>query len=175
MPKHRPPEALHAARERFIAEWGGLGPAWGVNRTMSQIHALTMVSLAPMNTDQIMEALGISRGNAHGNIQLLCSWGLLRKLSLRGDRKDYYEAEKDVWRVVQAIVRERKRKEFEPVLATLTSCLESTKGLRDKESRAFRKQLSDLREFAAMGDRVADRVGRMESTAILRWLGRLLS
>jgi DNA-binding transcriptional regulator GbsR (MarR family) len=174
MPASTPPAALDDARDRFIAEWGGLGPAWGVSRTMSQIHALLMVSPESMNTDQIMGALEISRGNAHSNIQELCAWGLLRKLSRTGERKDYFEAEKDVWRVVQLILRERKRAEFEPALSTLSNCLESTKGLRDKESRAFRKQLKELQEFTSLADRLADRVARMESSTLLRWIARVL-
>ncbi len=174
MPNTIPPVALKKARERFISEWGGLGSAWGVSRTMSQIHALLMVHSGSLNTDQIMAALEISRGNAHANIQELCSWGLLRKLSRKGDRKDYFEAEKDVWRVVQLILRERKRTEFEPVLGTLANCLASTHGLRDKESLAFRKQLKELQEFTETADRLADRLGRMESSRVLRWIARVL-
>jgi DNA-binding transcriptional regulator GbsR (MarR family) len=169
-----PPQALLDAKEAFLSQWGALGPAWGINRTMSQIHALLMVAPESMNTDQIMEALDISRGNAHGNIKELCAWGLLRKVTRRGDRKDYYEAEKDVWRVVQLITRERKRKELEPVLATLDDCLARTRRLKDAHSRAFRKQLGELQRFAQLGDRVMERVSRQGSGRILPWILRFL-
>jgi len=169
-----PPPALLEAQAAFLAAWGALGPAWGVNRTMSQIHALLMVAPEPMNTDQVMEALGVSRGNAHGNIQELCAWGLLRKVTLKGDRKDYYEAEKDVWRVVQRIARVRKQRELDPVLETLEACIEKTRGLRDAGSRAFRKQLGELQRFARLGDRVLERVGRERSGLILTWIRRFL-
>ena len=82
------PQALVDAREEFLARWGELGPAWGVNRTMSQVHALLMVSREPLNTDEIMAALDISRGNAHGNIKELRQWGVLRRVRLRGERKE---------------------------------------------------------------------------------------
>jgi DNA-binding transcriptional regulator GbsR (MarR family) len=170
-----PPKALREAEAAFLAAWGALGPAWGVNRTMSQIHALLMVAPEPLNTDQVMEALSVSRGNAHGNIKELCAWGLLRKVALPGDRKDYYEAEKDVWRVVQRIARERKRKELEPVLETLEECLDRTRGLKDPASRAFRRQLGELQRFARLGDRVLERVGRERSGAILPWVLRFLA
>jgi DNA-binding transcriptional regulator GbsR (MarR family) len=174
MPSKPPPKALREARDAFLAQWGALGPDWGVSRTMSQIHALLMVSREPLNTDQVMAALDISRGNAHGNIKELCAWGLLRKVARRGDRKDYYEAEKDVWRVVQLIARERKRKELEPVLLALDDCLERTRGLRDADSRAFRAQLKELQRFAQLGDRVLERVGRQRSGRILPWILRFL-
>lgn len=174
MATSRHPKKLAAARADFLAQWGALGPAWGVSRTMSQIHALLMVSPDPQNTDEIMAALAISRGNAHANIKELCDWGLLRKVTRRGDRKDYYEAEKDVWRVVQCITRARKRKELEPVLATLDACLEQTRGLKDAESRAFRKQLMELQRFTKLGDRVMERIARGASSRILPWVTRFL-
>lgn len=170
----RYPKKLAAARAEFLAKWGALGPAWGVSRTMSQVHALLMVSPEPQNTDEIMQALRISRGNAHANIKELCDWGLLRKVTRPGDRRDYYEAEKDVWRVVQCITRARKRKELEPVLETLGACLDQTRGLKDAESRAFRKQLMELQRFTRLGDRLMERVSRGPSSRILPWLTRFL-
>jgi len=170
----RHPRKLAAARAEFLAQWGALGPAWGVSRTMSQIHALLMVSPEPQNTDEIMAALQVSRGNAHANIKELCAWGLLRKVTRPGDRKDYYEAEKDVWRVVQCITRARKRKELEPVLETLTTCLDKTRGLKDAESKAFRKQLRELQRFTELGDKLMERVTRGPSSRILPWVVRFL-
>ena len=165
---------LAAARAEFLAQWGALGPAWGVSRTMSQIHALLMVSPEPQNTDEVMAALQISRGNAHANIKELTDWGLLRKVTKPGERKTYYEAEKDVWRVVQCITRARKRKELEPVLRTLEGCLDQTRGLKDAESKAFRKQLGELHRFAELGDRIMERVTRGASSRILPWVLRFL-
>jgi len=170
----RLPKKLARARAEFLAQWGALGPAWGVSRTMSQVHALLMVSPQPQNTDEVMAALQISRGNAHANIKELCDWGLLRKVTKPGDRKDYYEAEKDVWRVVQCITRARKRKELEPVLETLDACLDQTRSLKDPESKAFRKQLMELQRFAQLGDRLMERVTRGPSKRILPWVLRFL-
>jgi DNA-binding transcriptional regulator GbsR (MarR family) len=170
----RTPRALEEAREEFLTRWGALGPAWGVNRTMSRIHALLMVSTEPLNTDQVMAELGVSRGNAHTNIKELVSWGLLKPVRIEGDRKEYFEAEKDVWRVVQLIVRERKRKELRPVLETLDGCIERTSGLKNAEARAFREQLEALRELAGLADSVMDKVGRERSKLVLPWLKRFL-
>ena len=174
MATSRSSKQLATARAEFLAQWGALGPAWGVSRTMSQIHALLMVAPDPQNTDDVMSALQISRGNAHANITELCDWGLLRKVALPGDRKDYYEAEKDVWRVVQCITHARKRKELEPVLQTLDACLEQTRGLKGAEAKAFRSQLRELQRFAQMGDRVMERVTQGASSRILPWILRFL-
>jgi DNA-binding transcriptional regulator GbsR (MarR family) len=169
-----PPKALREAEEAFLSAWGALGPAWGVSRTMSMVHALLMVSPEPRTTDEVMEALAVSRGSAHGNLQELCARGLVRRVVRKGDRKDYYEAEKDVWKVVQAIGRERRKKEVLPVLATLDLCLARTEGLKDPASRAFRRQLQELRRFAGLGDRVLERLGGGAPGAILPWVLRFL-
>ena len=175
MASGRSPKALLKARKEFLDRWATLGPAWGVNRTMSRIHALLMIQDEPMNTDEIMAELGVSRGNAHANLKELLTWGLLKSIKVPGDRKEYFEAEKDVWRVVQIITRERKRKELQPVLDTLDGCLDKTTGLRDARSKAFRKQLRELRKFADLADRVMERIASRKSGIILPWILRFLA
>lgn len=167
-------ETFDRAREEYLARWGALGSAWGVNRTMSQIHALLMISPDPLNTDQIMEELVISRGNAHANLKELVRWGLIRTVRLKGERKEFFEAEKDVWTVVQRIARERQRTELEPVLECLDRGLAETKGLKGREARAFRRQLTELRKLARLGNRVFERFGTLGSPRILSWITRFL-
>ncbi len=168
------PRALEEAQAEFLARWGEFGPAWGVSRTMSRIHALLMVSPDSLNTDEIMAALDVSRGSAHGNLQELCDWGLVRRLGLPGTRKDHFEAEKDVWRVVQLIARQRRRKEVEPVLDVLGDCLDRTKGLKTAEAKAFRHQIAELLRFAQLGDRVLEKTSRLRSASLLTWIARFL-
>src|SRR4051812_4920871 len=90
---------LHQARDEFVTQWGAIGSAWGINRTMAQIHALLITTPNPLSTDEVMEELKISRGNAHGNLRDLVSWGLIRSVVRKGERKEYFEAEKDVWKM----------------------------------------------------------------------------
>lgn len=168
------PAALEEAREEFLAQWGALGSAWGVNRTMSRIHALLMISREALTTDEVMEDLEISRGNAHTNLKELVSWGLVRQVTRKGVRKDLYEAEKDVWKVVRLISRQRRQRELEPAVEVLEDCLERTRGLRDVESKAFREQLGELHEFATLADKVLERVGREEVGRVLPWLAKFL-
>lgn len=168
------PKKLQQARSELLRVWADLGPAWGVSRTMSQLHALMMTTDGPMNTDEVMGELGISRGNAHKNVTELLEWGLLKRVQVPGELKVYFEGEKDVWKVVQIITRERKRKELQPVLEVLDSCLEETRGLRDKQSMAFRKQVKELKEFADVASGVMDRVESKRSGTIFSWAMKLL-
>jgi HTH-type transcriptional regulator, glycine betaine synthesis regulator len=114
-----PAATLAEAQDRFIAAWGQMGAAWGISRTMAEVHALLYITGQPMNTDEIMERLQISRGNASMSLRALLDWGIVQRTHKRGDRKEYFLAEQDVWTMLRAIVRERLKREMDPTLAAL--------------------------------------------------------
>jgi len=111
---------LEQAKQKFIQIWGSYGSQWGINRTMAQIHAYLLVSDGPRSTDEIMQQLGVSRGNANMNLRELVNWNLLYRESIPGDRREYFRAEKDMWEVAKRIFQERKRREFDSLKQHLT-------------------------------------------------------
>ena len=108
---------------RLLRSGGEMASQWGINRTMAQIHARLFCANAPMNTDDLMQALDISRGNASMNLRSLCEWRLVSKKRLPDSRKDYYCADTNVWRITARIIEERKRRELQPVQTQLEACL----------------------------------------------------
>lgn len=165
---------LERAREEFVAQWGAMGSQWGINRTMAQIHALLITAPAAMSTDEVMAALEISRGNAHTNLKELVAWGLVRVVVRKGERREYFEAEKDVWQIFITVTRERKKREIEPALAVLGQCAENTKDLDTPEGRAFHEQMRQLEEFVAFASKVADRIGSMKHGFAIQMAAKLL-
>src|SRR5690554_3428848 len=107
-------EVHQQAIEQFVLLWGEMASAWGINKTMAQIHALLYAEGEPLHTDSIMEQLSISRGNANMNLRNLLQWNLIHKVHFKGQRKDYYTAEKDVWNIVAILVHERQQREITP-------------------------------------------------------------
>ena len=107
------------ALDEFVRLWGDMATQWGINRTMAQIHALLYASERPLDTDEIMERLDISRGNANMNLRALIDWNLAHKHNLAGSRKDYFVGETDVWTVTKTIIEERQRREIKPVQEAL--------------------------------------------------------
>ena len=165
--KPRPVDQLTFARDEFISQWGAMGGAWGINRTMAQVHALLMTSEKALTTDEVMVDLKISRGNAHQNLRELVGWGLVRNVIRKGERKEYYESEKDVWRMFCIIARERKRREVEPALRALRTCEEQTRSLRGEKAAAFNRQIKALAEFLGQAEAIMDRVSKSEQSAIM--------
>jgi len=155
-------ERVEEAREEFVTQWGVMGAQWGINRTMAQIHALLMTSPQAMSTDEVMEVLRISRGNAHTNLKDLVSWGLIKIVTKKGERKEFFEAEKDVWEIFRRVARERKRREIDPALETLRHCKEATEDLTTEEGKAFHEQMVQLEDFVNFASRMGDRVASMQ-------------
>lgn len=135
--------------------WGEMASAWGINKTMAQIHALLYAESEPMDTDAIMEQLNISRGNANMNLRNLVRWQLIHKVHIKGQRKDYYTAEKDVWSIVATIVRERQEREVAPIRKNLEECLQllEQKEEQTEEEKAFKQRIENFVEFLEMFER----------------------
>lgn len=165
---------LQDARDEFVSQWGAIGSAWGINRTMAQIHALLITAPAPLSTDDVMAELKISRGNAHSNLRDLVSWGLVRSVVRKGERKEFFEAEKDVWRMFCIVIRERRRREMRPALAVLKDCSERTKGLKGGDAVAFNRQLNALSDFLQLADRVITKLSQSEQSKMIPWALRFL-
>lgn len=167
-------EKLKQAREEFVAQWGALGTQWGINRTMAQIHALLMIAPEPMSTDEVMEELEISRGNAHTNLKELVAWGLVRLVVRKGERRDFFEAEKDVWHIFTIVAKERKRREIEPALAVLNRCSEESRDIDTPEGRAFHSQMRQLEDFVGFASKMADKIAGMKHGFAIQLAAKLL-
>ncbi len=168
-------EKLREVRAEFVNRWGVMGTQWGINRTMAQVHAMLMVTPDALNTDQVMEELGISRGNAHTSLKDLVGWGLLRIITKKGDRKEYFEAEKDVWKIFQAVTRERMRREIDPALQVLQTCEEETASLKGREAEAFNKQMKDLAEFVSLTSSMGLKAAAMSQSKAMQMALRIMS
>src|SRR4026207_2520755 len=147
---------LKESKQQFISSWGAFGTHWGINRTMAQIHALLLVSADPMTQDDIMNELDISRGNTNMNIRELINWRLVERVLLPGERKEYFSAEKDIWKVVKQIVKERKKREMEPMLQLLDN-LEAVDGdKKDKNVKTFVEAISSIKKLGRQADKTLD-------------------
>jgi len=155
---------LIEAKQQFISSWGAFGTHWGINRTMAQIHALLLVSPDPITQDDIMEELNISRGNTNMNIRELINWGLVERVLLTGERKEFFTAEKDIWKVVKQIVKERKKRELEPMLQLLDKLEDVDGDKRDKNVKTFVDTISSIKKLGRQADKTLDTMIKAEES-----------
>lgn len=116
---------LTPVAKRFVLHWGEMGTTWGVNRTVSQIHALLFVTGRPMNAEEITDALGVARSNVSNSLRELQNWKLIKTVHIMGDRRDHFETITDVWQLFRLVVNERKSREFDPTVNFLRECIDS--------------------------------------------------
>lgn len=155
-------QQLRVAQDLFIRRWGEMGQTWGINRTMAEIHALLYITAQPLCTDDVMDRLHISRGNASMSLRALCDWGIIRRLHKRGERREYFESLSDVWEMFSIIAAERKRREMDPVLETIKQCrrmLDEMSAGRagakgQDEIAATRQRLAGMEEFMEVTNRI---------------------
>lgn len=146
------------AKEKFIETWGNLGSQWGVNKSIAQVQALLLISPEPLSTDDIMKELTISRGNANMSIRQLLDWGIVYKKAIAGDRKEYFIAEKNVWKWSLKIGNVRKQRELNPVLDLLREIAENSEATKSAEEKEFAKQIKDLNAFTQQISKLADKL-----------------
>src|SRR5580693_7753413 len=115
---------LPAAVQQFVLHWGNLGERWGVNRSVSQIHALLYASERPLAAEDIADTLGLARSNVSNSLRELQSWEIIRAVPVLGDRRTFYEAETDLWTLVTRIATGRKSRELDPAAVALRDCVE---------------------------------------------------
>lgn len=155
-----PDQQLRTAQDLFIRRFGEMGQTWGINRTMAEIHAFLYITADAKCTDDVMERLNISRGNASMSLRALCDWGIIRRLHKRGERREYFESLEDVWEMFSIIAAERKRRELDPVLEALQQCRlmldEATigKAAKDHPISATRARLDDMEQFMAVTHKI---------------------
>ncbi len=140
------------AKQQFISTWGAMGTHWGINRTMAQVHALLMISPDPLNQDDIMAQLNISRGNVNMNIRELIDWGLVDRVIISGERKEYFSAEKDIWKVATQIIKERKKRELDPMMKLMDQMSKVEGDRNDKEVKVFLDTVTGIQKFGAHAD-----------------------
>jgi DNA-binding transcriptional regulator GbsR (MarR family) len=165
---------LSQIKEKFILHWGEQGSLWGINRTMAQVHALLFISSEPLSANQIMDELQISRGNVSMALRELMAWGIANRVHIKGERREFYTTEKDVWTLFRIIARERKKREVDPTIEVLRDSVGKLNQMSDSEGQYEREQLKNLLSFFETGMEVYQELQAESPTSILILMGKAL-
>jgi len=159
---------ISEAQLEFIQTWGALGSSWGIPKSMAQIHALLLASKDEMSTEEIMDKIKISRGNANINLRELKNWKLVTKINKLGERKEFFQADHNIWSLAKNIVAERKKRELEPVLSFLVK-MQTAKFVGDKEEiEHFKELVSDLKDFVKQLDKLSELAVKFNDNVIFK-------
>jgi DNA-binding transcriptional regulator GbsR (MarR family) len=157
---------LPKAVRRFVLEWGNLGERWGVNRSVSQIHALLYASKQPLSAEDIADTLGIARSNVSNSLKELQSWNIIRSVPILGDRRTFYTAETDLWNLMARIAAGRKARELDPAAEALRECVELTRD--DKRvDPAVQLRLREMLDFVERTSRWYDQMIALPRSTVI--------
>lgn len=165
---------LDESRQKFIQSWGTLGSNWGINRAMAQVHALLLISPDPLTADEIMEQLVISRGSANMNVRALIDWGLVYKESVPGERKEFFRAEKDVYKMARQILKVRKQKELDTAARVIRELKTDKKQVQSRDEKEFNDMMYKLDDLVQTLDSLSERALSMDGNFITQMLIKLL-
>jgi len=147
---------LRQVRDNLNQSLGQLAEFAGFNRTVGQIYGLLYLNSNNLSLTEIAETLGISKGNVSLNTRLMEQWGLLRQFNRAADRRDYYEVEIDLWKIIRGILQTRERKKINDIGAFLRRSLQDVEKLRssDKDAQFYHERLSYMLEFFELFDQL---------------------
>ena len=154
--------------QSFVLHFGEMGSRWGINRTVGQIYALLFLSRDPLNAEDIVEALGVSRSNVSMGLKELQSWNLVRLQHQPGDRRDYFTTPDDIWQIVRTLVEERKKREIDPTQSLLREVLMQKPGT--PEERHAQDRMREMHDLFELLTGWYDDVQRLETERLVQLL-----
>lgn len=157
---------LNPVAQRFILHWGEMGSKWGVNRTVSQIHALLYLTGQPLPAEDIAETLDVARSNVSTSLKELQNWNLIHVVHVMGDRRDRYSTSGDVWTLFTTVVRERKEREFDPTIGVLRECLNSND--LNKEHELAQQRIKDTLQLMEALSTWGEQMLRLEPATLMK-------
>ena len=163
---------------------GRLIEFWGFKRNMGRVWSVLYLSLEPLSAEDLRHALKLSSGAVSMTLSELSRWGVVRRVWVQGERKDFYAAEVQLWRMISRVFSERERAEiafavdtFEEALRALDATREEAARAKDKAKLARvelqRERIGQLLELARLGKRLLDGLlttAKLDAEPLVRFL-----
>src|SRR5438034_4951931 len=160
---------LSPVQQKFILHWGEMGTRWGINRTVAQIHALLYLSPKPLHAEEIAETLDVARSNVSTSLKELQGWGIVKLTHVLGDKRDHFESMKDVWEMFRIVLDERKKREIDPTLNMLRTCI--AEAGKDKDIDGYTtERLRDLASFFETTTAWYNQIRSWPTSALVRFV-----
>lgn len=143
---------LTAARTHFIQGMSRISHFWGFPKAMGAIFGAIYLSPSPISLDELVAQVGVSKGAVSTNVRNLERLGMIHKHLQIGDRKDYYTAETDFWKIIRGLLREREKSDFDRALQTVGESLDMVGNAELDPAEAelaqfYKGRLQDMQRF----------------------------
>jgi DNA-binding transcriptional regulator GbsR (MarR family) len=161
---------------------GRLIEFWGFKRNMGRIWSVLYLSPEPLSAEDLRQALSLSSGAVSMTLNELARWGVVRKVWVQGERKDFYAAEVQLWRMISRVFSEREKTEivmaiesFEEALADVSKLRQSTDPKTRARAELQFERIKQLLELARLGKRLIETLlatAKIDAEPLVRFLLR---
>ena len=162
---------VEAATLKVADAVGALIERWGFKRNMGRVWALLYLEQAPQSAADLCERLSLSSGSMSMILAELGQWGVVRKTWLPGERREYFEAETSIWKMVSRVLRERELRWIQDALEQFTAADGALAAAVDREGtgRAQRiaARVAGLTQLARVGAHLIESILSGESVDAL--------
>lgn len=165
------------AELRAADAMGRLMEFWGFRRHMGRLWTILYLSPEPMTTAELSETLRLSSSAVSLSLAELVRWGAVRKTWRPGERKDFYQAESSVWKLLRRVYERRELNLIREAIEAFGDAqehLDAARGQLEGDERRrvdhMRKRLSRLSALSRAGERLVRLLiaGRMINPADLQ-------
>jgi HTH-type transcriptional regulator, glycine betaine synthesis regulator len=159
---------------------GRLMEFWGFKRNMGRIWSVLYLSPDPLTAEDLRNLLQLSSGAVSMTLSELSRWGVVRKVWVQGERKDFFTAEVQLWRMISRVFNDRERAEIVAAIDAFEGALPQLDKLRrstDPKTRARAElqydRISALLDLARLGRRLLDMLlstAKLDAEPLMRFL-----
>lgn len=146
-------DTLQAVRDSVIRGLGQLTDFFGFSPVMGHLYGALLMSPEPLSLDELEAIVAKSKASVSMNMQSLERWGMVRQVWVKGDRRKFYEAESDLWKIVTYVIESRERREVEVALNILEDNAhrleQATPALSEAEQRLATHYLLQVKRLQA--------------------------
>jgi DNA-binding transcriptional regulator GbsR (MarR family) len=177
---HPPPRALTPSEIAVSDVIGRLMEFWGFKRNMGRVWSVLYLSAEPLSAEDIRHLLRLSSGAVSMTLSELARWGVVRKVWVQGERKDFFVAEVQLWKMISRVFGERERVEivsaieaFEAALRALDRAGTPTVEADRLRAELQRERITQLLELARLGQALLDALlssGKLDAGPLVRFL-----
>ena len=158
---------LDETRRRFIESLSRISEFWGYPRAMGALYGALYLSPSPLSLDDLIPIVGVTKGAISTNIRALEQLGMVHKQVRAGDRRDYYVADTDFWKITKTILERRQRPEFDKALNDVGTALQNVRsrshsGAEAELAEFYEGRLSGMESFFHTVDSVVAMVLQIE-------------
>lgn len=154
---------LEVVQDKFLGYLSQMSDTFGLNGFVAQIYGFLYLNTEPVSLDEITQALGASKGNVSINIRELEKWGAVRKVWVKGSRKDYYEVEPDIKKIFVNKIKSTAQKrlaEISEVLAEANKIIGSANGeLSAEEKKLAKGYMERFKKIEELKNQVSSAIG----------------